>query len=690
MQQLGSIYERLLEYELARGADGGLVVRPGMFARKLSGSYYTPDDLVGLIVREAVGPLVEARREAFRKAAEAGASLAELRRLDPAERLLELKICDPAMGSGHFLVNLADWLAQQVLMAMADAADWAEDYMSPLAERIESVRNTVLANADDNRWQVDRAGLDDRHIVKRMVLKRCIFGVDKNPMAVELAKLSLWLHTFTVGAPLSFLDHHLRCGDSLFGASVRTGMDRAKAHGAGPLLNGPAQALLSAANSVQAVEALTDAEIAEVEQSAQDWAEAEAKTAPLDRFLSLVHAFDWLNIRGKEDKAALHAFFDGQFGDPLEIAQDLAAPASDRPKAERFAALLARARNLAEEERFLNWQVSFPGVWQDLESARPKGGFDAVIGNPPWEWMNLEQVQWFAERRPEVARAAHGADRERMIAEMRETQDPLAADYDAARERAAAAARMARRGGDYPLLSSGHMNFYSLFVERAMALAKPDGMVGLVTPSGIASDKTAARFFRSVATEGRLRAIYDFENKKNFFPDVDSRFKFCVFVASPSPLSKAAQYAVFLHDTVTLADGDRRFALTAADFARVNPNTGTAPIFRSRRDAELTTAIYSRLPVLVDRSSGDAVTAWPVKYSQMFNMTTDAGLFRTRAELEEKEGAWLIGNNRFESPSGEWVPLYEGKMVQAFDHRAAGVKVNPQNLTCLSLKVIWQ
>ena len=565
--------------------------------------------------------------------------------------------------------------------------------MSPLAARIESVRNTVLANADDNRWQVDRAGLDDRHIVKRMVLKRCIYGVDKNPMAVELAKVSLWLHTFTVGAPLSFLDHHLRCGDSLFGASVRTGMDRVKAHGAGPLLNGPAQALLSAANSMQAVEALADAEIAEVEQSAQDWADAQAKTAPLDRFLSLVHAFDWLNIRSKADNAALHAFFDGQFGDPLEIAQGLAAPASERPEAGRFAALLARARNLAEEERFLNWQVSFPGVWQDLETARPKGGFDAVIGNPPWERMKLQQVEWFAPRRPEIAHAARGADRKRMTAELREAGDTLAADYDAARERAEAAANMARKGGDYPLLSGGDMNLYSLFVERAMALAKPDGMIGLLVPSGIASDRIAARFFRGVATGGRLKAFYDFENRRTsrrkrrkrdeaslFFPDVDSRFKFCVFVASPSPLGGAAQYAVFLHDTATLADGERRFPLTAGDFACVNPNTGTAPVFRSRRDAKLTTAIYGRLPALVDRSSGEERKAWPVKYSTMFHMTNDSGQFRTRAELEEKEGAWHVGGNRFDSPSGEWVPLYVGRMIHQFDHRAASVEVNERNL----------
>ena len=161
---------------------------------------------------------------------------------------------------------------------------------------------------------------------------------------------------------------------------------------------------------------------------------------------------------------------------------------------------------------------------------------------------------------------------------------------------------------------------------------------------------------------------------------MDSRFKFCAFVASPSPLPDAARCAFFLQDVSERDDPERCFPLTAESFARVNPNTGTAPVFHTRRDAGLTTAIYGRLPVLVDRSSGEAVKAWPVKYTRMFDMTNDSGLFRTRAELEEKEGAWPIGGNRFASPSGEWVPLYEGKMVQAFDHRAASIIVNPANV----------
>ena len=686
VRQLGSIYERLLEHELAPDGDG-VAVRPNIFARKGSGSYYTPDDLVGLIVEETIEPLVRTRMDAFE--AEAGRmpadgpererAVARLAALDPAENILGLKVCDPAMGSGHFLVSLVDYLADEVIAAMAEAEALADGYVSPLVGRIQAIRDRIVANAEERNWAIDLDRLDDRHIIRRMVLKRCVFGVDKNPMAVELAKVALWLHTFTVGAPLSFLDHHLRCGDSLFGAWARGGIDKAIDYGGPLLLHGSVTQAERSALGMQTIEELTDAEIAEAHRSAETFAQVEEATAPLDAVLSLVHAIDWLEVKDRDGRTALQSFFGGLLGDPIEIALGRAEASAERPESAHFAELLREARHLVDEERFLNWQAAFPGVWTNWQSASPEGGFDAVIGNPPWDRMKLQQVEWFATRRREIALAPRAADRKRMIAALEQAGDPLAQDYALASKRATAAARMARSGGDYPLLSGGDLNLYSLFVERAMSLVKPDGMVGLLTPSGIASDKTAARFFKGVATEGRLKALYDFENKKVFFPDVHASFKFCIFVASPSPIGEAAHCAFYLHDISERDDPERCFPLTAESFARVNPNTGTAPIFRTRRDAALTTAIYGRLPVLVDRSSGAEVKAWPVNYATMFHMTNDSGLFRTHAELEEREGTYPIGGNRFASPAGEWVPLYEGKMVQAFDHRAASVVVNLKN-----------
>lgn len=695
VQQLGSIYERLLEHEVVR--EGEVVdIRPNIFARKGSGSYYTPDDLVGVILDETIAPMAAARIEAFRNRMDALARdprpedqrIGQLRLVDPAEKLLDLKICDPAMGSGHFLVSLVDMLADRVIHAMAEAeamVDWGE-YVSPLSERIDRIRNTILANAERQGWAVSPEQLDDRHIIRRMILKRCVYGVDKNSMAVELAKVSLWLHTFTVGAPLSFLDHHLRCGDSLFGSWVRRGIDSATRQGSPLLLHDPIRRATVAATSMTAIEGLTDAEIAEAHRSAEIFAEVRSLTAPLDAFLSLGHAFDWLDLRSREDRAVLRAFYDGQFGDPIDIAQGRVAVVNGRPEAMRFADILGMARALVAEERFLNWQVAFPGLWSDWDGADLAGGFDAVIGNPPWDRMKLQQVEWFATRRPAIAMAQRAADRKRMIAALERAADPLAADFARANDRAEAAIRMAREGGDYPLLSGGDVNLYSLFVERAMTLLKPDGVMGLLTPSGIASDLTAAKFFKGVATQGRLRALYDFENRRTrysaepFFPDVDSRFKFCVIVVSRMPLDRPARCGFFLQDKSELMDPERCFPLTAADFARVNPNTGTAPIFRSRRDAALTTSIYGRHPVLVDRTETQERKAWPVKYLRMFDMTNDSGLFRTRAELENNEAAWPIGGNRFNSPQGEWLPLYVGRMIQIFDHRAASVSVNDTNL----------
>ncbi len=686
VQQLGSIYERLLEHEIHR-EDDEVVIRPNIFARKDSGSYYTPDDLVGLIVRETLDPLVSRRLGAFvALCAEYEQldrpedwKLTRLKALDPAEKLLELKICDPAMGSGHFLVNLVDYLADQVIAAMAEAEALFEDYMSPLADRVDAIRTTIVANGEANRWTIDTAQLDDRHIIRRMILKRCVYGVDKNPMAVELAKVALWLHTFTVGAPLSFLDHHLKCGDSLFGSWVRGGIDSATEHGTPLLLHDTIRRATSAAVSMQALESLTDAEIAEAHRSAEIYAEVQEMTTPLDRFLAFVHALDWLEIREPEDTAAVHAFFDGQFGDPIEVASGRLEIENGRPEAMRFMSLLVRVRELVTEERFFQWQVAFPRVWTDWHSNELVGGFDAVIGNPPWDRIKLQQVEWFAARRPEIAMAQRAADRRQMIRDLEDADDPLALDYAFARERTETAAKIARGSGDYPLLSRGDINIYSLFVERAFKLVNSDGVVGLLTPSGIAADKTASVFFKGVATEGRLKALYDFENRKVFFPDIHASFKFCVFVATQAPRVESAQCAFYLHSVSELLDTDRRFELTAGEFRKLNPNTGTAPVFRSRRDAEITTSIYDRLPVLVDRSGDDEVRTWPVRYVTMFHMTNKSEHFRTRQELEEQEGAYPIGGNRFGSPSGEWVPLYEGKMVQAYDHRAASVVVNPEN-----------
>ena len=696
VQQLGSIYERLLEFEIVRDVLGALAVRPNLFARKNTGSYYTPDELVGLILDETLEPLITERLDAFRAAlGKLNAKDAEhyqrheLRDADPANAILSLRVCDPAMGSGHFLVSLVDTLADHVLDAMAEAASLGADlaYTSPLADKIEDIRATILKNAKAASWTIDEAQLDDRHIVRRMVLKRCVYGVDKNPMAVELAKVALWLHTFTVGAPLSFIDHHLRTGDSLFGLWVRDAIDKAGALGGELLWNDALRNAQRSAEAMKTIEALTDVEIAEAHRSAAMYQDVELMTGELDGFVSFIHALDWLNLN-IAGRALVRLWLDGRFGEPIPIARGKKAPEGVKAKPEEveaFTAIWERARALIEEERFLNWQISFPGVWDNWSSKGREGGFDAVVGNPPWDRFEFEEVPWFEARNRDIALAPTGAIRKARIKALKDEDDSLWADYQHASGRLLAATSIVRSRESYSQHNVGKLNFFKLFVERAFQLAKPGGMVGMLTPSGIASDQSSSGFFRGIATNGHLKALYDFENRRtrgldHFFPDVDSRFKFCTLIASPARTFAAAKCAFFLHDTSEIADPNRAFPITAEEFARVNPNTGTAPIFRSHRDMALTTAIYERLPVLIDRSGDVPVAAWPVRYAQMLNVTSDSHMFRNRMGLEEGEGAWSIGGNRFQSAQGEWVPLYEGKMVQAFDHRAASVVVNPSNL----------
>ena len=711
VQQFGTIYERLLEFEFARDTKDGIVFRPNIFARRTSGSYYTPDDLVGLILEETLNPLIEDRLAIFRDKAQEleeasipeASKLRKLRLIDPAEALLKLRICDPAMGSGHFLVNLVDFLSDAVIRAMAEstsAVDWAEEpYVSPLTDIIAKIGEKIINNAEGNDWVVDNSQLDDQHIVRRMVLKRCIFGVDKNPMAVELAKVSLWLHTFTVGAPLSFLDHHLRCGDSLFGETVGRSLRRLNSAGQELLIKDALSKALSTATAMQEIEWLTDVEIAEARNSAQIYTGIVLVSAPLDCFMKLIHAIDWLQLNEKEDRSAIQSWLDGLFDNPFAIAaremklnprengsaktitseDEVERPdSSNRKLAARFENIMEKAESLIAREQFLNWEVEFPGVWQNLDGER-KGGFDAIVGNPPWDRIRLQEKEWFAMRDPEIAWTTKASDRKRMIRELEENADPLYDDYIEAKSRAATMARMARTVGDYPMLSGGDVNIYSLFVERAMALLNDDGIIGMLTPSGIASDKTTSMFFKEIAESSRLKALYDFENKKQFFPDIHSSFKFCAFIASRVRKFAEAKYSIYLHDVSEINDPDRCFSMNSVDFNLLNPNTGTAPILRTRRDAGLTRAVYDRIPLLADRSGKEPVITWPVKYERMFDMTLDSGLFRTREELVGDEGAWQIAGNILESESGIWVPLYEGKMVQAYDHRAASIVVNPDN-----------
>ena len=701
VQQLGSIYERLLEREPVRDDNGGIVVRPNSYARKDSGSFFTPQELVDLIVDRTLKPLAEERLKAFEDRSKELRSdhrpiaerHAELLALDPAEAVLDLKVLDPAMGSGHFLVTAVDFLSDYIAEVAEYAPavpEWLDgEYYSPLVERVATIRRDILQRAQASDWVMDEAQLTDQSIIRRMVLKRCIYGVDKNPLTVELAKVSLWLHSFTVGAPLSFLDHHhLRCGDSLVG--LRVPEATAQLNRLGGLFASSAIAGAEAATSgMQRIEEMSDADVSEVRESAELFRGVEDTTANLRGLLDFLCGLRWLtsDMRGKA-RAAVETLLVETLGSRPNEAYSLLARGPDAvgdgetggdPSRSGFKKLWSDARHIADREGFLHWEAAFPGVWRRWQEEQPVGGFDAVIGNPPWDRIKLQEVEWFATRSPELALAPTAAARKTGIQQLRDKGAPLADEFDAAKERADKLGELIRASGNYPLLSGGDINLYSLFVERAMGLIKPDGFVGLLTPSGIYADKTASAFFKSLSSSGRVGGLFDFENRKIFFKDVHASFKFCALIFGGTERRfQETECAFFLHDTETISDPNRCFPLAPSDFARVNPNTGTAPIFRTRRDADITRRIYERHPVLVDRSQGQERKAWPVRYATMFHMTNDSHLFRTATQLDS-EGFYPVEGNRWRRGDELYLPLYQGRMIHQFDHRANSVVINPEN-----------
>ncbi|MDX2148885.1 MAG: DNA methyltransferase [Planctomycetota bacterium] len=333
----------------------------------------------------------------------------------------------------------------------------------------------------------------------------------------------------------------------------------------------------------------------------------------------------------------------------------------------------------AVDPHALDWAKTFPHIFGEGGPGRG-GGFSCVIGNPPWERVKVQDREFFSLTDPETAEAVNAADRRRRIAAMPKANPELHASYLAARDNAQKILDYARGSDRYPLTGKGDVNLYMLFAELARSLVAPDGLVGILVPSGIATDDTTKEFFSGLMEDKRLISLYDFENRDKVFEDVDGRFKFTALVfGGKQRKTERADFVFFAHNVeeTTEANELRHIPLTAADMALLNPNTKTCPIFRTRRDAELTKTIYKRVPILIDRNRKQGGNPWGVQFFTMFHQTNDAEHF-VEAKVWNKKGYALAGNV-YVKGNRRALPLYEAKMVQAFDHRAASVVVDDEN-----------
>ncbi|WP_306534474.1 Eco57I restriction-modification methylase domain-containing protein [Geobacter sp.] len=636
VEELGSVYESLLELHPQLDIEA----RPWRFAfagddtegsagkgseRKLTGSYYTPPSLVNVLIKSALEPVIEQTLATDPE--------------NPRHALLKLKIIDPACGSGHFLLAAARRLAAELA-------------------RIEAQTD----QPDEMLY---------RHTL-REVVQHCIFGVDRNPMAVELCKTALWLETIEPGKPLGFLDHHIHCGDSLVGVRdpqiLRDGIpDEAYKPLTGdnkdlckmlrknnPDIGNAVQGGLFDGESLEVyqdvplhLDDLPEETLADVRAKREAWRKAQDENQERRKKRLQAHLF----------VAAFFAPKTNEFADAVPTNLDLNRIRRNMPPREKAEALAWR---LAEEQRFFHWHLAFPDVFAD-------GGFDVVMGNPPWEVSQLSEEEYFAIHAPSIA-ALPGAKRKRAIAELEISSPLLWSRYLQEKHQTEANNTFIRESMQFELTAKGKLNLYALFAEAFLSLLNKKGRAGIIVPTGIATDDSTKAYFEAISIGRRLVSLYDFENRQKLFPAVDSRMKFSLLTLGNDVA--ATDFAFFLTDTLQLKDKRRHFTLSGDDIRQLNPNTRTCPVFRSQADAELTKNIYRNASVLIDESKGEAGNPWGISFRQgLFNMTSDSALFRTYAQLIEL-GARLDRNIFVESDGRRWLPLYEAKMVNFYDHRA--------------------
>lgn len=642
--ELGSIYEALMERvpRLSLAASSFELTKAGGNERKTTGSYYTPSSLVDCLLDTALDPVLD---EACAKP-------------DPEAAILDLAVVDPACGSGHFLVAAA----------------------RRIAVRLARVRSGGL---EPSPPEVQHA--------LREVVSRCIYGVDINPMAVELCKVSLWMEALEPGKPLSFLEGHIRCGNALVGATPelmakgipdeawepiegdeREACKRLKKTnrtGAQGALFGAGSGAISVDIARNAARALASSDAADddtpqaIEEKERAYRQAEgSESVQAARLLADLwcSAFVWPKTAG-----------DGEVFAPTRPVWERVKLAPLRMPEP----MLRVVDTLRTEQGFLHWHLAFPTVIA-------RGGFDCVVGNPPWERVAIQEKEYFARVAPEIADAPNQAERERRIRALASLDSDTYGEFLAARRRAEGTSQFLRSSGQFPLCGSGDVNTYWVFSELALRLAGTRGRVGLIVPTGILTETPTQGFSRHVVGGRRLVRFWDFQNRRGIFPSVATVVRFSLLTLSARPVHDPPDLAFLLLDLADAQLPGRRISLSAEQIARMSPNTGTILTITGRAEAEILDGIYARLPPLIRDVGGQEQRQWGVGLGTMFHMSADSSLFKGAAGNRPASAAGASADGL--------LPLFEAKLVHQFNHRHAtydgGGAENCRDATAIELR----
>ena len=635
VEELGSVYESLLdfhpqirkrhgmhEFVLALGSD-----------RKTTGSYYTPPQLVGQLIKTALEPVIAEKLKSPQKNNVETLNLTSpnLTHLKNAneQALLSLKIIDPACGSGHFLLAAARRLGKELARIRTGEVQPAP----------ETLRQAI-----------------------RDVIQNCIYGVDLNPLAVDLCKVALWIEGFSRGLPLNFLDHRIKCGNSLVGVLDLNCLDEGIPDEAFKPVTGDDKKLASSIKKENKKQRQTDLQgqlslnlygnlQQERTQYVEEWQElaefSEETTADVRRKQEKYQQ-NRQNTGWWRDYSACNlwtaAFFMGLTQDNLQLLPTTEALSKLLKGNLSTQKVVDAANKLGEEKRFFHWCLEFPEVFE-------QGGFDCVLGNPPWETLQIAEQEFFASRDVEIAKLA-GKKRKEVIKKLSQNNPKLAKAFKDAKHDADAQNKFIRESNRYSLTAVGKINTYAVFAETVKKLISVEGRLGIIVPVGIATDNTTKNYFGDLIKNQSLARLIGFENESLIFPSVDHTVKFCMLTVTGINIQvQQGDFVFFCRHFSDIADEKRHFNLTSKEIALINPNTLTCPIFRTKADAELTKKIYRHIPILEDENIGK--NFWHITFMQgLFNMSSDSDLFVTE-------------------PGDNLVPLYEAKMFYQFDHRYA-------------------
>jgi len=566
VEELGAVYEHVLEYEPAsRG--GAQPLNRTRDLRKATGTFYTPRSLTAHLVRETLAPLVAGRA---------------------AEDILALRVLDPAMGSGAFLVA-----------ACAHLADAAEE-----------------ALIRDGQWHRSDVTAVDRVMLRREVAQRCLFGVDLNPTAVQVARLSLWLTTLAADKPLTFLDHRLVAGNSLVGATAddvrrQPGGGRLRGRHAQPTplfdVVGLAPALQQAVHARLQIASQADDSAAIVRAKEVALAALQSSDGPLGRWARVLDLWcsAWFWPDGSPPDRGTFA----ELADLLLHHRSALAARTAEP-------LLERASAAAAQHRFLHWPVTFPEVFND-ERGQPRAdaGFDAILGNPPWD----------------MVRGDSGDETTRLTR----------------RDDAKSLADFVRESGIYRIDTRAHVNRYQLFVERALQLAKRGARIGFVLPGGSMTDGGSAPLRVHLFDHARVDSVVGLDNRHGIFP-IHRSVRFVLLTCTTGQATDAVRCRFGIRHPEELDDPaapDRRavFTLTRAFISRLSGGDDLAiPEIQAHADMRILEQISARVPALGSRDG------WNAAFGRELNATDDRGLFVPFVE------------------DGRGRPVLEGKQIEPF------------------------